>query len=275
MAWYFLRPDQSGEYALSQLNQLRTNLRNVPSGFAQEAVLAASRYMTWHETAESFLASLYRDADVPRRLQTDRYWHIRVISPTTERPYPLIEREVEEQQRYLEGLEKQLLHYQELLRPDPDEALFICDTNVLVHGLPFEQVRWNEEFTEKKARLLLPLVVIDELDALKDRGIREAGGVLKALDGVLAPGKALDRVTLRDNVTLQIVDEPVGHQRLVRIDDEIVQQAAFYTSMAGRKITLFTRDRGMRVRAETSVADLEGRMLPTKYERRHDFDTKA
>lgn len=231
-------------------------------------MLAASQYMMWHENAERSLASLYQDPAITRYLQTPRYWHIRTITASTERPYPLIASEIAEQQAYIESLREQLTHYQALLTPDPDEAMLLCDTNVFIHGKPFHQVRWNEQFTKKKARLLLPLVVLDELDYLKDQGNRAAGGALKDLDARLVSDSALRRVQLRENVSLQLVDEPSGHERLGRVDDEIVHQAVFYASVGNCNLTLFTLDRGMRVRA--AAADLDARMLPSEYERKQE-----
>jgi predicted ribonuclease YlaK len=170
-----------------------------------------------------------------------------------------------DQFRSLAEIREQLAHYQELLGPKDNERLLVCDTNVLIHGKPFHNLSWNELFSEQKVRLVLPLVILDELDGLKDKGVPNAGGVLRDLDARLVPGNALARIDVRTNVTLQLVDEPTLHERLDGHDDEIVRQAGYFSSMCDGRITMVTRDRGMRVRAE--AAGLQALPLPSDYER--------
>ncbi|MES2171374.1 MAG: PIN domain-containing protein [Actinomycetota bacterium] len=177
-----------------------------------------------------------------------------------------------DQLRSLNDIRQQLAHYEQLLRPREDERLLVCDTNALVHGKRFDTLRWNELFAERKVRIVLPLVVIDELDTIKDRGgsiknnaNRAAGAVLRELDAKLLPGQALQRMELRDNVTLQLVDEPFGHTRLEGHDDEIIRQASYFSSMSEGRTTIVARDRGMRVRAEAAGIDVIP--LPLDYER--------
>ncbi|WP_082368837.1 PIN domain-containing protein [Arthrobacter sp. ERGS1:01] len=266
MAWEYLQKGQSVPAALASLDHILNQVSSLAGSLNSDATLAANSYMAWAESTEDSLRSLYDDQAVSRRLHTARYWQIREISSATQRPQPLIRGEIHDQERSIQLLREQLLHYRDLLKPAADERLLVCDTNVFIHGRPFHQLLWNEQFEEKKVCLTIPLTIVDELDSLKDRGVRAAGGVLKDLDGFLSSDSALERVTLRANVTLQIVDEPVGHQRLSSNDDEIVRQMNFFASLCDSRVTLVTRDRGMRVRAH--AAGLDARYLPPDYERR-------
>lgn len=250
---------ESLDACLHYLSSLEGTLGGAPT-------LVATRYMAWVESTESTLRSLYANPAVPRALHTNRYWQIRGISDGTQRPAGLIRGEIQDQERVLMDLRDQLQHYEVLLASSPGERFLLCDTNVLIHGKPFHQLQWDEQFTEKRICILVPLVVIDELDSLKDRGVRPAGGVLKDLDRFLSETSALSRVGVRRAVSLQVVDEPTGHERLRSNDDEIVHQMSYFASLSESPLTLMTRDRGMRVRAQS--AGLEARYLPAAYERR-------
>jgi predicted ribonuclease YlaK len=70
---------------------------------------------------------------------------------------------------------------------------------------------------------------------------------------------------LRQNVWLQLMDEPSGHQRQPGQDDEIVRQAEYFAQLNEGRLMLLTRDRGMRVRAQ--AAGLISKALPRHLER--------
>jgi len=264
--WYQLRRGQHSVEALSVLAELTASLQSLEGSLRSDVAQATTQYLLWAEKAEAQLTSLYSDSEVLGRLQSERHWRIRGLDQTSMRPLPLIQAELTSRRAFLGVLEEQLQHFSEMLSPLPDERLVVCDTNVLIHGKIFHEVGWPGLFDERKVRLVLPLVIIDELDRLKDRGIKEAGGVLKAFDARLPVGAAMKRVELRANVTLQLVDEPLNHVRLKGQDDEIVRQALFFNTFASNRLTVITRDRGMRVRCE--AASLACKMLPPELERR-------
>lgn len=266
--WNFIKSGQSASNAMVALDALLSGLSDLRGSPNSQPILAAQNYLLWAENAEAQLRAYFRDRDIARGLHTERYWRIRSMSESTHRPQPLIVGEVDDQELSLKSFRDQLDHYRTMLDPRESERMIVLDTNVFVHGLPFQQVRWNEQFSERRVRILLPLVVIDELDNLKNRGNHEAGGVLRDLDGLLPANAALSIVRLRDNVTLQLVDEPRGHARLTNLDDEIVQQSSYFSSVAGAPVTVVTQDRGMRVRAE--AAGLPVLMLPNELKRRKD-----
>ena len=267
MAWNFLRAGQSAEHVQRSTQGLRRDLSAVKAA-GTDPTVAAHCYLMWVEAAESMLRSLYSDQLIPRHLQSDRYWRIREIADGTPRPFPLIYAEVDEQLAFVDELLSQLTHYTELMQGGSDELAILLDTNVLVHGTSIEMVKWHTEFGAQSATLIIPVVVIDELDRLKDGKERKARTPLNAIDKLLKPSNALTRTTIRPKVTLQVIDEPPNHERSARVDDEIVRQAAYLATLAGRELLLLTRDRGMRVRAET--ADIRVQMLPAHLERSKD-----
>ena len=145
----------------------------------------------------------------------------------------------------------------------PDHWIIVPDTNVYIHGRMFHEVEWHREMNVKQATLVMPLVVLDELDRIKDRDSdfgRYAGVVLRALDNVTSGKDWLAPIRMRARVTLQLVNEPLGHVRRKGNDDEIVRQAGYFAQLNEGRLVLLTRDRGMRVR--TQASGLIGKYLP-------------
>lgn len=122
---------------------------------------------------------------------------------------------------------------------------------------------------ETPIHLLFPMVVIDELDRLKESSNKEtrkrAGLALAILDrklahstvGVLRDAQSGDIV--RGQVTVEIVGDPPRHSRLPIADDEIVDRALAIQALAGRDVILITYDTGQSHRAR--MAGLQERKL--------------
>jgi predicted ribonuclease YlaK len=156
----------------------------------------------------------------------------------------------------------------------------VPDTNVHIHGRLVHEVEWPRELSAdpriaaKRVTIVLPLVILDELDRVKDEDqtfSRRAQSVLKAIDRLARGRDWLSPIQLRDRVWLQLVDEPLGHERRRGNDDEIVRQAVYFSQLNEGRLILLTRDRGMLVRAQTS--GLTSMFLPehlVRIERKQD-----
>jgi rRNA-processing protein FCF1 len=230
-------------------------------------VVAANSYLMWAEKAEHRLLTTFDDYNVARQLQSDRYWQIRGMASATSRPMPLIYAEIKVQARHLDDLLRQLQHYISLLALPLGHWIVVPDTNVYIHGQLFHEVEWHREIGARYAVLAMPLVVLDELDRIKDRDhqySKRARSVLRALDG-LTGDNWLKPIRLRQSVSLQLLDEPSGHRRQPSQDDEIVRQAAYFAHVNENRLTIVTRDRGMRLRAHAS--GLTVMALPAHLER--------
>ncbi|MFF7449623.1 MULTISPECIES: hypothetical protein [unclassified Streptomyces] len=117
----------------------------------------------------------------------------------------------------------------------------------------------------KYVRLLFPIVVVDELDDLKDtsnqRGRWRSGHTLGRLDEVLNGGThgilhegeytAKDRET-RGRVNLEIVLDPPGHVRLDRPDVETIDRTVAIQGLAGRDVRLLTCDTSQHTRGRAA-----------------------
>ena len=272
--WNFLRRGQGGAAAADALRELNQDLARLASGLSVDQVLAAHSYMMWAEKAEERLLAIFQGFAIPRQLYSDRYWQIRVIDDATRRPLPLIRAEIEVQKRFLDELLAQLDHYLPLLALSSDHSIVVLDTNVYVRGKMFHEVNWQQEVGTRRATIAMPLVVLDELDLIKDRDDGKIGkraqGVLRALDAIADGTDWLTPIPIRQNVQLQLLDEPPGHQRQKGHDDEIVRQSGYFAQLNDNRLTLITRDRGMRLRAQAS--GLTSKTLPSHLERDQETD---
>jgi rRNA-processing protein FCF1 len=130
--------------------------------------------------------------------------------------------------------------------------------------------------------VLVPIVVIDELDKLKesrvDKHVRwRAGYTLAVLDRVFASGVAPARLRAEDSsalrsggipqgeVTIELLFDPPDHVRLPINDDEIIDRCLAAQPLAARDVMLITYDTGQSTRARAAglqVTKLRSAELP-------------
>lgn len=109
-------------------------------------------------------------------------------------------------------------------------------------------------------RVIAPMIVLDELDRLKDSGDQHtrwrAGHTLGVMDeafantalpGLIPPPEGADPVNA--GVILDVVFDPPRHVRLPIADDEIIERALAVQSLAGRRAPLLTFDTSQSSRA--------------------------
>ncbi|MFH9889331.1 PIN domain-containing protein [Streptomyces luteogriseus] len=117
----------------------------------------------------------------------------------------------------------------------------------------------------KCVRLLFPIVVVDELDDLKDaskhRARWRAAHTLGLLDGVLngythgvlhEGDHTVQDGETRGRVNMEIVLDPPGHVRLDRPDVEIIDRTAAIQCLAGREVRLLTCDTSQHTRGRAA-----------------------
>lgn len=143
----------------------------------------------------------------------------------------------------------------------------VADTNVYIEH---EQKLRELDFAKllgvppgTPIRVLVPIVVIDELDSLKrskDRDTRwRAGHTLGVLDEIIRDPRKPGQ--LRTSVTMEVVFDPPGHVRLPISDDEIVVRTCAIQGLVGADVRLLTYDTGMSTRARYAGLNV---VKPTK-----------
>ena len=235
------------------------------------------RYFKLVDEAEQALRNVFADGELADALHSERYWHIRrywenrptaYIGASDEQKWmqrdsqsiSLIKSEL---RRQLERLQAALAHlklFMPLVYPSP--SLLVLDTNVFVHFDPFryeiDQAKWCEIVQMPKRaefRLIVPVVVLDELDRRAhsgDRNVnRRARAALSHLDPFVDDLLTYEPKAIRPGagwMTVEILPDAPSHQRQADADTELLDRAEFLYQITGQRVRLVTADRGMRVR---------------------------
>lgn len=254
-----LRPLVPVAHALERIRFVLEKAQGVvPNGPQPSKVIAD--YVVWVEVAEEVLGPLFRSDAVRLGLLTDRYWQIRDFRGASMRPFPAISAELAAQKDRLSQVEA-LLREGYGAFPLPDGALAVVpDTNALVHLHPFQTIDWPKHTVEPSVSLVIPLIVVDELDELSYRSRRvsdRAKRVLKDLQDLRGDLPAHEPVRFRkDGTTVQLLLDLPGHIRAPGNDTEILTQVERLTLMVDRPPVLVSSDMGMRLRANARGIDV-------------------
>jgi predicted ribonuclease YlaK len=142
----------------------------------------------------------------------------------------------------------------------------VLDANVLFQCLRLDQLDWFTEIQDE-ARIMLPLRVIEEIDAKKYGGNARLSQVARELlpwiDSLFPTGDT-GPVPLREHATIELLLADRPRHRPSDADEEILDVAHEVLNFAGR-VKLMTADTGMRARAKTE--GLEVLQFPKKWRR--------
>ncbi|WP_063796049.1 PIN domain-containing protein [Streptacidiphilus griseoplanus] len=245
------------------------NLRGAHFGSAHDRLLA---YLGWANEAVRLLGTQISDSDLRSLVLTPRYDALLAgaadLGSGTTGPLLNGLLNLEMGQRYddfeaaLKALDQQIERWS---RPG---VFVVADSSFYCrHEDKLEEVDFAKAIgvREEKIHLLVPMVIVDELDGLKQKGQEQtrwrAGYTLAVLDRVLQnpnqPARlrdedfsALDHGGIpRGEITVELVFDPPGHSRLPIEDEEIIARALAVQSLAGRPVTLVTFDTGQSMRA--------------------------
>ena len=207
------------------------------------------KYVAWEETCERQLRGIFAEPGPIEGLHTQRYWQMWIPGTHWGR---LIGPEIDVQVQRLDALASRLRAYLPLRRQPGHLA--VVDTNVLLHYQRIDKVDWGKVVGDRPVRLVVPHVVLDELDdkrylgsdKIRDRA-RSATVPFDELRGQLeCQGYATLRV---GEATVEYLVDEEGHARRANPDEEVVDRARFLRQVTARAVTLITADQGMRARA--------------------------
>ena len=231
---------------------------------ARDAADKKDRYLEWVETVEAQLRWLTIDPDVRGMLQTERYWRIRALDETDPRPWPLMDAEIELQVDALKPMAADLQARVETLAAAPGHVT-VLDTNVLLHYLPPADIDWRRVADRSEVRLVIPLRVVEELDAKKYSGSAKladrARRLLPQLEAVLGSGG--DPARLRDGVTIEALVPGMPREAPTDGDEEVLAGCVELEVLTSEKVKLVTGDTAMRIRAQ--ALGVEVVRMPDEY----------
>ena len=255
---------------------LRTALREVKTaafnarGAGGTTTDRYNAYMRWANDASRALSLLVSSDDLDRLVRTQAFWQLQAVPTTVSQAVgALVDAELDERVRVLEQatefVERQIQRWSTL------GAFVVADTSVFIeHPNKLEELDLAELLQVRKEpiHLLVPIIVVDELDGLKQasraRARWRARYTLAVLDRLFSTGGAPARLrsadfsapdtggTPRVEVTVEIVLDPPGHTRLPIADDEIVDRALAIETLAARRLQLVTFDTGQATRARAA-----------------------
>ncbi|WP_344612457.1 PIN domain-containing protein [Dactylosporangium salmoneum] len=233
-------------------------------------------YLDWAMETARLLRNQIQRSDIDRLVLTPQLSQLRNMLDVHPRVVnPVLDMEITERSELFDLARRTLKA--EIDRWDSRPGLLVVvDTSVFMsHPNKIRDIDYAAELGRDfdDIRLVLPLVVVDELDRLKESGANDrrwrAGHTLGVLDELLRNRRAVARLRSADNfravaeaggmprgeVTVEVFFDQPGHVRMAEADDEIVDRACAIQALAGRRVRLLTMDTSMSMRAR--MADLE------------------
>jgi hypothetical protein len=258
------KPGADRDSLLKNLEYVHTEVGNVRTR-GHTAVDLYNSYIAWVNESVRMLRHQVSPEDLERLVLTKRCWLLQSMAGSVVGPVALlVETEIDDRMTALQlacgALRSQIQRWS-----DPG-AFVVPDTSFYCHGDKLED--WDVSTLlatrHEPVHLLFPMVVVDELDRLKqskDDHVRwRARHTLEVLDRVLSEGHAgpfrdadftgvETGQTPKGKVTMEVVLDTPGHSRLPIADDEIVDRALAIQTLAGRPVTMVTCDTGQSHRA--------------------------
>ena len=240
---------------LASIDQLTTECR---ACLAEPGDGRVIHYRNWVTRAVAALRSWFDFPDVDRLVRTPGFWHLVTLYANDPHTQSLAALEIDEATRRLSDLAGQMrsFHFRWRYR-----EIFIADTNLyLHHPKTFDHIDWHDELgllPLDQLRLVVPMIVIDELDKLKDRGAQDVRGrareTLRRIEELFRTTTEGAKPLAKDSpVTIELLMDRLEHERLAGADNELVDRARRLQLMAGTTVTLVSRDTGLLLRARAA-----------------------
>jgi hypothetical protein len=264
-----LHPGANRRDVLEVLTGIRAEADNATGPGNSGAAGHLTGYLEWAARSARMLHNRLRAADIDRLIFTPGY--DRLLSAVT----GLTSTDTGTQ-RVLNGLIDLELRLQtealdeiieDLRSANPqwaaDDLYAVLDTSVYIeHDDKLEKLDISPALTafpDKRLHLLVPMIVIDELDGIKNKGQEikrwRAGYTLGVLERIFSPKQPMrgflrsGEYGVRGAVDMEILYDPPGRIRLPVNDDEIIDRTLAAGSLAGKPVTLVTFDTGQTFRA--------------------------
>lgn len=208
-------------------------------------------YLRTIESLDMILRQALVGSDWMERLQSPAYWVIRDMSVDSGRPMPLIESECRRLERWLMDFDRELERIEAEDGSDLQSARLVLDTSAVVRHKSFTDIDWTQYVQPDSVRLFIPILVIRQLDNLKDSGKAvKARPRLKSIrDALESRGRGPAPVHAR-KTTVELLMDPPNHKRLPIDDEEIIRRGQYLQGRPGGPVLLVTGDYTMQFMAE-------------------------
>jgi hypothetical protein len=262
---FYLREDVDPLKAVESLRSLAIQANNLLS-LGSDVRRLREGYLDWVEMTRGQLENWTADPNVLGMLETTGYWAIRNLDEDTPRPWPLIRGETDLQAGALKRLADDLEGRMAAFSFSADAA--ILDSNLLLHYEPIDKLPWLDIVGSTTVHLVLPLRVIEELDAKKYSGsvrlAKRARRLLPQLETIIREKGGV----ISPSVTIGVAMESGERIRPSDADEEILHVSLELEHLSGKRVTVITGDTSMLMRAES--LKLRAVKMPEKYLRQSD-----
>jgi hypothetical protein len=233
-------------------------------------------YLQWTLDTARMLRGQVSSSDIERLVFRPTLWRFHDLRNNLDHfAYQLLSQEMQEQKALLDQVYSALQAEVNRWKSD-DGRLIVVDTSVFIHHADkIADIDYAKIVGARfvPVRLVVPRVVVDELDRLKESGNEQsrwrAGHTLGVLDGLLREPRSRAVVrqrdedwsdTLavneipRDEVTVEVLFDDPRHVRLNDNDDEIIDRTLALKTYQGpvpgaAAVCLLTMDTSMALRA--------------------------
>jgi rRNA-processing protein FCF1 len=266
-----LRPGVTVAHAIQVLEGEAVNINAAVStpailglGPVDQSTGVRNAYVKWSVDVELRLLQILDRRQISEIFSNPRHRDISLM-PSGEHLLRQVNAEVDAKRQEFTALARELSEARDAMNRAPGLPVLV-DTNLFVHCLRFDQIKWISVVGET-ARIIVPLRVIEELDAMKSdnkdrlrRASREALSWLESLFTSIGTGP----VTLReqDGTTIEILLADRPRYRPIDPDEEVLDACHDIQLLAGR-VVLVTADTGMRLRARAEA--INAKMMPGEY----------
>lgn len=252
-----------GAAVIEALEGVAADAGNARSNISGPGAESIERYVTWTEAAVARLENVLEPEVASELVHTPAYWALRYSTGGLVRPVAALIQELDRAQRGVQAAADQLR--QEQRRFSGGGVLVVPDTNIFIdafgeNGVSVEDINWHAAVrTRLDVRLVVPIVVVHELDRLKRQGNNTARkGAQRALRWLAkwlprSPEQRSSKFTSGQPATS--VEVYVHEGTPEDADGQIIAAAARLGIWSDVK--LVTYDLGMRIRASAAALDAE------------------
>lgn len=240
--------------AVRRLREVEAEGGNVPSSSTAAAAVRAN-FVNWVHAAEQVLQSLFTSVPLDR-LHTERFWRIHgAAGEALDTTYQLIRDELDVQLSWLKQIIA-MLEEEAARAVSAGATIGVLDTNALLHYRLFTELPWCDVLGSTSVRLVVPLRVVDELDAKKASRRKDladrAATVLAHLERSVGARMGAP-VAVQEGTEIEVYRPAafVPDQRgPIDPDTEILDVCETLTFFAAAPAHIVTGDYGMRLRAK-------------------------
>jgi PIN domain len=240
------------DYTAGVLRDLHDKLWDCRSG--NDALDVRDRWLRWWSEADAQLRDLFADGDVAASLYVSQT-RVRDVNLDM-MPYGILNHEIDVWlDRFAEMVDELVALTPFIERPG---LIMVPDTSAFVEGVYFTELNWQELANidpRKQVRLVVPVLVVEELDELKrgrNHARDRARSVLHRLWELNSDGKRAAVIPGTRPVTVEVLADDSWHVRRPVNDNEIIERALYTSEITGRDVILAAGDFSMLYQASSA-----------------------